>query len=160
MLGAYLFYTCFAVPIWEWNLTMRNEHNASLERRSNETFKEKSCKLATTVDPRFKTKFVSDGRAALLDKVSAFCVTDSSLVQEVEESQEETSRSSGPHEDLWSYFKEIVSSSDETTSSPDNVKQEIDAFLALPLQPLHVCPYVWWHERKHVYPNVFKVVLK
>ena len=68
----------------------------------------------------------------MLDEVSTFCVTDSSLVEEVEESQQaETSRSSGPHEDLWSCFKEIVSSSDETTSSPDNVKQEIDAFLAL-----------------------------
>ena len=140
--------------------TMRDELGASLERRFEETFEDKSCKLATTVDPQFKTKFVSDGRAALFDEVSVCCVTDSSLVEESQEETTQLSRSSGPHEDLWSCFKEIVSSSDETTSNPDDVKQEIDAFLALPLQPLNVCPYVWWHEKKHVYPNVFKVVLK
>ena len=101
------------------------------------------------MDPRFKTKFVSDGRAALFDEVSVGCVTDSSLVDEVEKSQEGTSRSSGPHEDLWSCFNEIVNSSDQTTSYSDDgkhLKQEIDAFLALPLQPLHVCPHVWWHK--------------
>jgi hypothetical protein len=140
--------------------TMCDELSASLERRFKETFENKSCKLATVVDPRFKTKFVSDGRAVLLEEVSDGCVTNLSSDEVVEESPKEPSRSSGPHQDLWSCFNEIVSSSNQATVNPDNVTQEIDGFLALPLQPLSVCPYVWWHEKKHVYPNVFKVVLK
>ncbi len=116
------------------------------------------------MNPRFKTKFVNDGHDALLGEV---CCVAGSSVEEVEKCPEETtdsnlrkSRSDRPHQDLWSCFDEIVSSNNKTLNPRESVKQEIDTFLALCPQPMKVCPYAWWNEKKHVYSNVFKVMLK
>ena len=55
-------------------------------------------------------------------------------------STEKVSRRDGPHQDLWSCFEEIVASDDNVPSGSRNLEKEVNAFLALPLQPLQLCP--------------------
>lgn len=145
--------------------TMRDELRTTLEKRFETTFVDNNYVLATMVDPRFKTKFGRNyGRTALVDEL---CRLKSSSVEAEVTTMENTptqeaSRSSGPHQDLWSCFDEIVAEKSSNSSSciDQDVEVEVNAFLALPLQPLQTCPYVWWQARKHVYPNIFKVALK
>ena len=75
-------------------------------------------------------------------------------------STEKVSRRDGPHQDLWSCFEEIVASDDNVPSGSRNLEEEVNAFLALPLQPLQSCPYTWQLSNKQVYPNIFDIALK
>ena len=74
-------------------------------------------------------------------------------------STEKVSRRDGPHRDLWSCFEEIVASDYNVPSGSRNLEEEVNAFLALPLQPLQSCPYTWWLSNKQVYPNIFDIAL-
>ena len=59
-----------------------------------------------------------------------------------------------------SMVEEIVASDDNVPSGSRNLEEEVNAFLALPLQPLQSCPYTWWLSNKQVYPNIFDIALK
>ena len=87
---------------------MCDELSSALYRRFQRAFSDKNFVLATTIDPRFKTKFCKDdGRSTLVNEVK--------LVQGSSESDIAASNPmgkvsvrhrDGPHEDLWSCFQE------------------------------------------------------
>ena len=125
--------------------TMRDELSSALERRFETALINKCFVLATMIDPRFKTKFCKDdGRTTWLNELNlvqgasmSATVTETETESKSNDQVTEMSRSDGPHQDLWSCFKEIVASDDNIPSSGSrNLEEEVNAFLALPLQPL------------------------
>ncbi len=140
--------------------TMRDELSSALERRFQTAFSNKNFVLATTIDPRFKTKFCKDdGRSTLVNELHLVQGTlESDMVTSNQKEKVSVSRRDGPHQDLWSCFEEIVAS--ESDDNVHNLEEEVNAFLSLPLQPLQACPYTWWVSNKKMYPNIFNIALK
>lgn len=86
--------------------TMRDELSSALERRFQTAFSSKNFVLATTIDPRFKTKFSKDESCSML--VNECHVQGSSESHMVTSNTKETvtvSRRDGAHQDLWSFSK-------------------------------------------------------
>lgn len=141
--------------------TMRDELSSALETRFRTAFVDKCFVLATTIDPRFKTKFCKDdGRTMLVNELDLFQGSSESDTVTESTSTDKAKRRDEPHKDLWSCFEEIVASDDNIPSGSRKLEEEVNAFLALPLQPLQSCPYTWWLSNKQVYPNIFNIALK
>ena len=142
---------------------MRDELSSALDRRFQTAFSDKNFVLATTIDPRFKTKFCKDdGRSTLVNELQLFQGSSESdlVASNPKEKVSVISRGDGPHEDLWSCFQEIVADNRDSDNNVLNLEEEVNAFLGLPLQPLQSCPYTWWVSNKKTYPNIFNIALK
>ena len=90
--------------------TMRDELSSALERTFQTAFSNKNFMLATTIDPRFKTKFCKDdGRSRLVNELRLVQgSSESDMITSNPKEKVTVSHRDGPHEDLWSCFEEIV----------------------------------------------------
>lgn len=150
-------------------------------------FKDRKCfVLATVLDPRFKTKFLSDE-----NKVKQWIITElleiNNTVIENDKTNTQSHDSrfqkqdiSESHDDIWKCFDDIINnsksdndnnfedSSSETFNrqSSDRTEKiaiynaELTKYLSLPLSPRNEDPLIWWKTHILEYPNLKTLVLK
>jgi len=149
-------------------------------------FKDQKCfVLATVLDPRFKTKFLTDE-----NKVKQWIITELfEMNNTVIEDDKNNMQSHDPlqkqnisetQDDIWKCFDDIINnsksdndnnfedSSSETFNrqSSDRTEKiaiynaELTKYLSLPLLPRNEDPLIWWKTHVLEYPNLKTLVLK
>lgn len=151
--------------------------------------KDRKCfVLATVLDPRFKTKFLSDENKAkqwIIDELLAMNNTASEDYENNTHSHNGNLQKqdiiSETHDDIWKCFDDIVNNSKSDDSSfedsssktsferqsSDRSKKktavynaELSKYLTLPLSPRNEDPLTWWKSHVLEYPNLKILVLK
>lgn len=119
---------------------------------------------ATVLDPRFKKYGFKDDRkynvtVQRLRKEIANLNTEQDITEKISITQNENSGKS-ISDSIWARFDNTVSNLIQEKNSTVIGILELDRYLSAPLISRTENPLSWWHERRHVYPNLFKLVKK
>ncbi|KAF2896786.1 hypothetical protein ILUMI_09389 [Ignelater luminosus] len=125
----------------------------------NKTFAE-----ATLIDPRFKKYGFSDNRAFETVKQNLVNYVTNlntlSMPSSTSENETRVKNSLVPHSTLWEAFDETVSNVVSNSNPTASGIIEIEKFLEEPLLPRTSNPFLWWEERKMVYPRLYTLMQK
>ncbi|KYN02015.1 Zinc finger BED domain-containing protein 4 [Cyphomyrmex costatus] len=158
------------------------------ERLFNSTgFKDRKCfVLATILDPRFKTKFLSDENKARQWIITELLEMNNTVIEDINNTQSNISsfqkkNISETRDDIWKCFDDIINNSksdnDNNFEDPSSetlfknqpsdrtekiaiYNAELTKYLMLPLSPRNEDPLIWWKTHVLEYPNLKTLVLK
>lgn len=153
--------------------------------------KDRKCfVLATVLDPRFKTKFLSDENKAKQWIIDELLETNNRATEDYENNThsqvsllQEQDMISETHDDIWKCFDDIVNNSksdndnssfEDSSSNISFTRQpsgrskkktaiynaELTKYLTLPLSSRNEDPLIWWKTHVLEYPNLKILVLK
>ncbi|XP_018366612.1 PREDICTED: zinc finger BED domain-containing protein 4-like [Trachymyrmex cornetzi] len=150
-------------------------------------FKDRKCfVLATVLDPRFKTKFLSDENKVKQWIITELLEMNNTVIEDDENNMQNHDNPlqkqdiSETQDDIWKCFDDIINnskldndnnfedSSSETFNrqSSDRTEKiaiynaELTKYLTLPLSPRNEDPLIWWKTHVLEYPNLKTLVLK
>lgn len=125
----------------------------------------KNYLVATVIDPRFKTMLLS---GADVERSMEFIITEMTALSDTSESNKaediaiiiDPNTKSNLSNDLWSVFDELAAENtvaqQQATLTESGNKQELDAFLAIPVIDRKKDPTVWWSQQNK-FPTLYKV---
>ena len=145
---------------------MKQEMNASLERRFSDAEENENLLIATILDPRFKEKFFTG--PTIVEKVISL-VRDKicDLTRQHKEDNCEHEEDNRDHEvgpsskrpciGIWKHFSDILEEAGASVSNESRL-QELDTYLAEPLIKFgrESC-YTWWATNKNRFPLLSKI---
>nr|XP_022910666.1 zinc finger BED domain-containing protein 1-like [Onthophagus taurus] len=144
-------------------------HNRFSDMEDNELISQ-----ATVLDPRFK-KFGFITQTSYSDAIEKICSENTStntMIYYIENTASYNHTSTLPESNkscldiLWKDFDLEVQNHLTPQDTSDIVKKEMDKYLEEPLLARKDIygviqdPLVWWHQRKHIYPNLFQIMKK
>lgn len=151
--------------------TIRDEMLSSFRKRFAPIQMDKNYKLATMVDPRYKTAFAIDSQSdchhLLLEEVIALGLTGSECEAESTTPITDDKKSDGDF-NFWTCLDDLKQQHQQdkkpSTNPPDSLsatlEQEVKSFTSCPLLQTDGNPYYWWSEKKCTYPHVYAVAMR
>lgn len=137
-----------------------------LRKRFSEIEENEIVAQASILDPRFKKYgFISDNKfknafTILISRLGNIRLPSKQIDNPEQTPSTSTSTPSPPVSLLWKVYEEKVEQFKATHSSTTSGIIELDKYMQEPLIDRREDPLKWWHERKHIYPNLYTFVIK
>ncbi|XP_055634137.1 zinc finger BED domain-containing protein 4-like [Toxorhynchites rutilus septentrionalis] len=123
------------------------------DRESNDLIAE-----AIFLDPRFKKQGFSD-QAMFNETYQALLQVMQQNCTATDEEQQPEPQPSAAKSSIWEQFDETISKLQTTQDPRTACIMELDKYIAEPYLSRHGDPLDWWNSRKHVYPNLYRIML-